>query len=407
MRTAGKLNDVRVRTAGAGTHGDGGGLYLAVKQGANGLTRSWLFRYSIGGRSHWIGLGAYPDISLQRARQKAQECRQQIYDGIDPLQRKRDQRAALRQQQHTKQAPTFAECAGAYVASHKGGWRGKRTGQQWVSTLRDYIYPVIGHLSADEINTEHVLAVLKPMWRTKPETATHVRGRIEQVLDYAKVLEHRSGENPARWRGHLDHLLPSRAKVAPVQHHPALAYRDVPAFMDALRRQENTAVKCLEFTILCACRSGEAIGARWSEINWETRTWTIPAVRTKQGREHRVSLSETTIRLLRSLLSDGEYVFPGWHGPQSPATRRALLERMDVAVTVHGFRATFSTWARECTSFPRELVEAALGHAVGDIVERSYQRGDALERRRELMATWGNYCTSTGAEVVQLRRASK
>jgi integrase len=406
MRTAGKLTDFRVRAAGAGTHGDGGGLYLAVKPGTAGLTRSWLFRYSIGGRGHWTGLGAYPDISLQRARQKAQECRQQLYDGVDPLKRKRDQRAALSQQSRT-QAPTFAECAAAYIASHEAGWRGGRTRQMWVCTLRDYAYPVLGHLAVDEIATDHVLAVLKPLWRTKTETATHIRGRIEQVLAYAKALKHRSGENPARWRGHLDHLLPPRAKVAPVQHHPALPYRELPAFMDTLRRQENTAAKCLEFAILCACRSGEAIGAVWSEIDWESHTWIIPAVRTKAAREHRVPLSEPAIRLLRSLPRKNEYMFPGrYGGPQSHATLRTLLERMNVAAAVHGFRATFSTWARECTSFPRELVEAALGHVVGDVVERSYQRGDALERRRELMAAWGNYCTSTGAEVVQLRRAS-
>jgi integrase len=406
MWTAGKLTDVRVRAAAAGTYGDGGGLYLIVKQGAARLNRSWLFRYSVSGRGHWTGLGAYPDISLQRARQKAQECRQQLYDGIDPLQHKRDQQATMRQQ-HAKNVPTFAECAAAYIASHEAGWRGRRTCQQWVCSLRDYAYPVLGHLSVDEITTDHVLAVLKPLWRTKTETATHVRGRIEQVLDYAKVLGHRSGENPARWRGHLDHLLPSRAKVAPVQHYPALPYREVPAFMDMLRQQENMAARCLEFTILCACRSGEAIGAVRSEIDWETRTWIIPAARTKQGREHRVSLSEPAIRLLRSLPREREYMFPGrYGGPQSHATLRALLQRMDAAATVHGFRATFSTWARECTSFPRELVEAALGHLVGDVVERSYQRGDALERRRELMATWGNYCTSTGAEVVRLRRAS-
>jgi integrase len=353
-----------------------------------------------------MGLGGYPDVTLARAREKAQDARRTISDGFDPLQRKRDRRAAL-SLRHTKRAPTFADCARAYIASHEAGWRGKRTSQHWIGTLRDHAYPTIGPLLVDEINTEHVLTVLKPLWRTKPETATQIRGRIERVLDYAKVLGHREGENPARWRGHLDHLLPSRAKVAPVQHHPALPYRELPAFMDTLRLQENTAAKCLEFTILCACRSGESIGALWSEIDWETRTWIIPASRTKQGREHRVSLSDPAIQLLRSVPREGESVFPGRHsGVQSAAALRRLMERMNAATTVHGFRATFSTWARECTSFPRELVEAALGHAVGDIVERSYQRGDALERRRELMATWGNYCTSTGAEVVHLRRAN-
>jgi hypothetical protein len=254
MWTAGKLNDVRVRAASVGTHGDGGGLYLAVKQGTAGLNRSWLFRYSIGGRSHWTGLGAYPDISLQRARQKAQECRQQLYDGVDPLQRKRDERAALRQR-YTKHTPTFAECATAYIASHEAGWRGKRTGQLWVRTLRDYAFPVMGRLSVDEIITDNVLTVLKPLWRTKPETATHVRGRIEQVLDSAKALGHRSGENPARWRGHLDHLLPARAKVAPVQHHPALPYRECRHSWMRCGSGKARQPKCLEFTILCACRS--------------------------------------------------------------------------------------------------------------------------------------------------------
>ena len=325
--------------------------------------------------------------------------------GLDPIKHKRDQRAALRQQ-HTKQAPTFAECATAYIASHEAGWRGKRTNQNWAGTLRDHAHPVLGRLSVDKVITEHVLAVLKPLWVTKPETAIHVRGRIERVLDYAKVLGHRSGENPARWRGHLDHLLPPRAKVAPVRHHRALHYRDVPAFMDMLRQQENPAAKCLEFTILCACRSGEAIGALWSEIDWEMRTWIIPAARTKAAREHRVPLGEPVIRLLRSLPHEGRYVFPGRNGPQSHATLLTLLKRMNAAAAVHGSRATFSTWARECTSFPRELVEAALGHVVGDVVERSYQRGDALERRRELMATWGNYCSNLRAEVIPIRAAA-
>jgi integrase len=325
--------------------------------------------------------------------------------GFDPLQHKRDQRAALRKQR-TKQAPTFGECAAAYVASHEAGWRGKRTSQHWIGTLRDHAHPVLGRLPVDEITTEQVRAVLKSIWVSKPETATQVRGRIEQVLDYARVLGHREGENPARWRGHLDHLLPPRARVAPVKHHRALHYREFPGFMDMLHQQDNTAAKCLEFTILCACRSGEAIGAVWGEIDSDARTWVIPARRTKAAREHRVPLSEAAIRLLRSLPREGEFVFPGRSGPQNHATLRALLKRMSASAAVHGFRASFSTWARECTGFPRELVEAALGHVVGDVVERSYQRGDALERRREVMASWGNYCTSTGAEVVQLRRAS-
>jgi len=248
-----------------------------------------------------------------------------------------------------------------------------------------------------------LLRVLQPIWLRKAETASALRGRIELVLGYAKALGYRAGENPAAWRDGLDHVLPARSKVAPVKHHAAMPYREVPAFIDRLHSADGMAAVCLRFTILTACRSAEAIGARWSEVNWETRTWVIPAARTKTHKEHRVPLSDMALDLLLSLPRGYEFVFPGRHGPQSHATLRALLKRTGDRVAPHGFRASFSTWARECTGFPRELVEAALGHAVGDIVERSYQRGDALERRRELMEAWARHCDRRSAEVVQLR----
>jgi integrase len=401
-KTTARLSDRNCRTAGVGKHHDGMGLYFAVRQGAAGVTKSWLFRYKFNGKSIWMGLGSYPAITLAQARRKTADARSLLADGEDPLWHKRAHRAAFSQRE-AKPVPTFAECATAYIASHEAGWRGQRTHANWTRTLRDYAFPVLGHLPVNAIDRQHVLQVLQPIWLSKPETAVSVRGRVELVLGYAKALGYCDGENPAAWRAGLDHVLPARAKVAPIRHYVAMPYREVQAFMDRLKRDDAIAAACVRFAILTACRSGEAIGARWSEIDWETRTWVIPAARTKTHKEHRVPLSEAVLELLRSSPHGTEYVFPGRYGLQSHSTLRALLKRMGCSVAVHGFRASFSTWARECTSFPRELVEAALGHAVGDVVERSYQRGDALERRRELMAAWASYIDRRSAEVVQLR----
>jgi integrase len=301
---------------------------------------------------------------------------------------------------------TFAECAAAYIAGHEGGWRSRRHHQQWVRTLEVYAYPILGDLPVSEVTREHVLKVLQPIWFSRTETAATLRGRIELVLSWAAYMGYRDGANPAIWRGGLDHALPSKRKVASVVHRPALAYAEVPAFIAELRQRDGMAGKCLEFLILTAVRAGEAIGAKWSEIDLQTRTWVIPRERTKKFREHRVPLSEAASALLARLPRQGEYVFVGYHGRVlSVASLRALLLRMGFAhqFCTHGFRASFSSWARETTSYPREIVEAALAHVVGDVVERSYARGDALERRRALMEAWASYCMAAPAKVVRLR----
>ena len=302
---------------------------------------------------------------------------------------------------------TFAECAAAYIAGHEGGWRSRRHHQQWVRTLEVYAFPIIGDLPVSEVTREHVLKVLQPIWLGKTETATALRGRIELVLSWAAVMGYRDGAtNPAAWRGGLDHVLPAKSKVAPVVHRPALAFEQVPAFIQQLRDRNGTASKCLHFLILTAVRAGEAIGAKWSEIDWRTSTWIIPRERTKKFREHRVPLCSAALALLEQLPRAGEHLFIGYHGRAlSVASFRALLLRMGLAhqFCTHGFRASFTSWAREMTSHPREIVEAALAHVVGNVVERSYARGDALERRRVLMEQWADYCNRQSAEVIALR----
>jgi integrase len=299
-----RLTDRNCRTAPAGKHHDGAGLYLSCRAGVAGITKSWLFRYKLNGKAVWMGLGSYPIVALAQARRKATDARVMLSDGRDPLQHKLAQRAALGRRE-AQPAPTFAECATAYIASHEAGWRGRRTHENWVRTLRDYALPILSDLPVSAIDRQHVLKVLQPIWLSKAETATQARSHIELVLGYAKALGHRDGENPAAWRDGLDHVLPARAKVAPVKHHTAMPYRDVPAFMDRLRVSDAMAAACLRFTILTACRTGEAIGAQWSESDWERHTWVIPAGRTKTNRDHRVPLSEGALDLLRSLPRDG------------------------------------------------------------------------------------------------------
>ena len=408
MQKLNRLSDRTVKTTfSPGKYHDGGGLYLVVTEGRTGINKSWSLRYSVGnGKHRYCGLGAFPLTSLAEARRKAADARRLLADGVDPILHKHDQRAALSQQQATK-ARTFAECAAAYIAGHEGGWRSGRHHRQWVRTLEMYAYPVVGDLPVADVTREHVLKILQPIWQTKTETAATLRGRIELVLSWAAYMGYREGANPAVWRGGLDHALPSKRKVAPVVHRPSLAYAEVPTFIAELRRRDGVAGKCLEFIILTAVRAGEAIGAKWREIHLQTRTWVIPRERTKTFKEHRVALSSAAVALLEQLPRTGEYVFIGYHGRVlSVASLRALLLRMGFAhqFCTHGFRASFSSWAREMTSHPREIVESALAHSVGDVVERSYARSDALERRRLLMEQWAVHCTAEpAAKVVQLR----
>lgn len=383
-----------------GRYSDGGGLYLVVsKSGA----KAWVFLYMRGGKRRELGLGALQDVPVADARTKAATLRAVLDKGGDP-QAERD-----RQRAEAAPAVTFKAAAEQYIAAHKAGWRNAKHAQQWENTLTTYAYPELGTLSVSAVGVGNVLKVLSSVWTEKPETAARVRGRIETVLDYAKARGWRSGDNPARWKGTLDHLLPARGKVRRVKHHPAMPYAQVPAFLVKLAAQEGSAALALRFAILTAARTGEVIGARWAEMDLEAATWTIPGERMKAGRDHRVTLNEAAAALLSELPRVGEHVFVGLQRgePLSNMALLMLLRRMEVeGVTVHGFRSSFRDWAAEQTNFPREVIEAALAHAPTDKVEAAYLRTDHFEKRRLLLAAWGRYCTAdTTANVVPLRAA--
>ena len=406
MAKIGRLTALKVaRAAIPGMYADGGGLYLQVT--VNGRNRepakSWIYRYMLRGRAREMGLGSLSAISLQEARARAGECRRQRHDGIDPIEARRAEReqAIL----DAGKALTFKEATRKYIDGHKAGWRNAKHAAQWESTLSTYAHPVIGALSVQAVDTTLVLKILEPIWTTKPETASRLRGRIESVLDWAKVRGYCKGENPARWRGHLDKLLPARSKVRRVEHHAALAYADMPDFMEALRQQEGTAARALEFTILTAARTGETIGATWGEIDMAEKVWIVPAGRMKAGREHRVPLSPRALAILQEMTptlgdADGQkqgeaFVLPGGKRgkPLSNMAFLMLLRRMERAdLTAHGFRSTFRDWAAERTNFPSEVAEMALAHTVGDKVEAAYRRSDLFDRRRRIMAEWAKFC---------------
>ncbi len=390
-----KLSDVGVRSEKLkpGRHSDGGGLYLNVSPTG---TKSWLFMWVRDGKRREMGLGAYPTVSLSRVRTKAAECRLAVSDGRDPIAEKRKEAE-----------PTFGECADRYIGSIKSEWRNAKHEYQWNQTLTDYC-KAIRDKRVSEIGTEEVLTVLKPIWQSKNETASRLRGRMERVLDFAKVKEWRTGENPAVWRGHLRNILPKRQKLQR-GHLSAMPYRDVPAFITMVRAAEALAARALEFTILTVSRSGEALGAKWPEIDFEKKLWTVPKDRMKDGQAHTVPLSDRATELLKRLLEArrNDFVFPGEkrNKPLSNMAMLMLLRRLKAAhLTVHGFRSSFRDWCGDETTFPREIAEAALAHKVGNEVERAYRRSDALEKRRKLMQAWANYCSNAKADnVVRLK----
>ncbi len=402
-----RLSSVNVaRRNKPGYYADGGGLYLRV---AAGGTKGWIFRFTRAGRTRDAGLGAYPTISLVKAREQAEQCRRLLAAGIDPIDARREERDAARIA--SARAMTFEDCAKAFIESHEAGWRNDKHKDQWRATLATYCYPIIGALPAEVIDTGLVLKVLEPIWASKPETASRVRQRVERVLSWAKVRGYRDGENPAQWRGHLDHLLPAKSKVRRVRHHAALPYGEVGAFMALLREVTSITARALEFLILTATRTGETLGARWDEIDLGARMWTIPAGRMKAGNEHRVPLPARAITILKMMaeIQQSEFVFPGAKQgrPLSQMSLTMLLRRMGRDhVTVHGFRSSFRDWAAECTSFPREVAEMALAHAVSDAVEAAYRRGDLFEKRRKLMGAWAAFCEreQTSAKVVLIKR---
>ncbi|MGJ8572801.1 MAG: tyrosine-type recombinase/integrase [Hoeflea sp.] len=371
----------KVESAEPGKHGDGRGLFLFVKPTG---ARSWVLRYQLNGRRRDLGLGAFPEVTLAKAREKALEARRLISEGSDPLST-RDKTKFL----------TFTDAASALIESKRSGWKNAKHAAQWSSTLNTYAMPKLGDLDVKVIETADVIAVLKPIWNEKPETASRLRQRIEAVLDYATAVGVRGGDNPARWRGHLDHLLPKPSKVRAVRHHAAIPYADADTFMAALSKREGVSARALAFTVLTAARSGEAREMRWKEIDLKNRMWIIPAERMKAAKEHRVPLSDSALRLLGERGSNNDLVFGSDTRPGksiSDMSMTAVLRRMKLdEITVHGFRSTFRDWAGETTGFPREVIEAALAHQLKDKAEAAYARGDLMGKRRELMAAWADF----------------
>jgi len=372
-----------------GMYADGDGLYLRVSPTGS---RSWLFRYRWRDKRRDMGLGSAETVSLAEARQKAGNARTDLSQGRDPIQARRQSEAAL-----VASSMTFKACAEAYIAAHHDGWRNAKHAAQWTATLEAYAYSVFGDLPVGEIDVSHVMRTLEPIWKDKTETASRLRGRIEAILDWARVRGYRSGDNPARWRGQLANLLPARSKVQQVRHHPALPYSDIGSFMKTLRIQEGEAARALEFLILTAARTGEVIGATWEEIDLAAATWVIPASRIKAGRDHRVPLSPPALKLLndQAKVQQSPWIFAGGKQgkPLSSNAMLALLRRMQrTDLTAHGFRSTFRDWAAERTNYPREIAEAALAHRIPDATERAYRRGDLFEKRTRLMAEWARYC---------------
>lgn len=406
-RAINRLSALQVKTAKLpGYYADGGNLWLQV---ARGGSKSWVLRYTLAGKAREMGLGSVSTFTLQDARDRAQAARKLLADGVDPIDAKRDAQQQARME--TSNRRTFASCAAAYVKAHEAGWKNAKHAAQWTATLETYAFPVIGEMLVCDVETAHVLRLLEPVWRTKAETASRLRGRIENILDWATVQKYRSGDNPARWRGHLDKLLPARSKVQKVQHHPALPWREMGAFMRELRGQQGTAARAVELIILTACRTSEAFNADWREIDLAQRTWTIPAVRMKAGKEHIIPLSDAAVSVLQAQAAahgmEG-YIFPGTRSgkPLSNMAGLMLLKRMGRAdLTVHGFRSAFRDWAGESTNHPREVIEHALAHQLKDKAEASYARGTLFEKRRVLMADWASYCArpAESGAVVPLR----
>jgi integrase len=420
-RKAEELTDKAVKALKApGLHWVGGvpGLALQINP-PNG--KSWVLRFSFGGRRHDMGLGPYDEVSLAKAREAARNARDQVRDGINPVERRK---AAVRAAAVVVEPPlTFRKAAEKYMDAHESSWKNAKHRGQWSATLEKYAHPVIGDLDVNEVALRHILDILEPIWTEKTETAKRVRGRIENVLDYAGARGQREGLNPARWRGHLDKLLAKPDRIRSVVHHPALPASKLGAFMRDLRDREGIGARALEFTILTAVRSNESRGARWSEIDLKAKTWVIPKERMKGqrqvAREHRVPLSEEAVALLKKVprIGEADLVFPASKGGElSDATLGAVIKRMNgpkpiwtdkagVPVVPHGFRSTFSDWASEHTAYSHEVREMALAHTIKNKAEAAYRRGDLFEKRRRMMTDWAKFCAqpARGGEVVAIR----
>lgn len=404
-----KLTALAVRKLGPGRHADGRGLYLFVRP--NG-SRSWTLRWSRDGKPREMGLGNTDVLTLAEAREAALEAQRDLHRGVDPI----DARRQVKQSRAAETGHTFERVAELFIASHQAGWRSAKHGDQWRATLKAYAFPTFGQLPVSAIDTGLIMRAIEPIWREKPETASRTRGRVEAVLDYATARGWRQGDNPARWRGHLAHMLPARAKVAAVQHHAAVPWREVSNVMAALESASGVGALATRFACLTAARSMEARGATWAEIDLAENVWTVPAERMKGGRPHRVPLSDDARDVLEQVrplaAKPTDLVFPGGRA-RRPLSDVALSKALHAAagtkgVTVHGLRSTFRDWAADHTAFPREIAESALAHINSDRVEAAYRRGDALEQRRRLMSAWADHCAQPVrpiGEVVPIRQA--
>lgn len=377
-----------------------GGVPGLCLQIAPSGARSWILRVTVGLKRRDMGLGAFPAVPLAKAYEKARSAREKIDKGIDPILTRDRARSQLLAEQ--AKAVTFQEAAGYFIDVKAAEWSNKKHLEQWTNTLKTYAFPVIGALHVQDVQDAHIMKILEPIWRTKTETATRIRNRIENVLDWATAKKYRTGVNPARWRGHLDKLLPAPRKTTPVEHHKAIPLDSAPGFYAALRLREGVAVRALEFLLLTAARSGEIRGATWAEFDQDKKVWTVPALRMKMKKEHRVPMNESTIRILNALpkMEGSEFVFPGLRGKElSDMTLSAVMRRMEVNAVPHGLRSTFRDWAAERSNFPSEMAEIALAHRVANNVEAAYRRGDMFEKRRAMMSAWADFLTASLLET--------
>ncbi len=390
-----------------GLHAVGGVAGLALNVAPSGA-RSWIFRCVVGLNRREMGLGGYPDVSLSQARNKARELRDKVNDGIDPIEERRTAKKQLRESQSKKL--TFDDAAKQFLATKKSEFKNKKHAGQWESTLKTYASPVIGNEYVSDIDINHIIRILEPIWFTKTETAKRLRGRIEKVLSWATVTKYRSGDNPARWMGHLDAVLPMPTKITKVKHHKAMPWQSIGSFISDLKKRDGISAKALQFLILTAGRSGEIRGANWDEIDFDSKMWIIPAERMKMDREHRVPLSKEALKLLESLNKDPEnnLLFPSNSGRiLSDMTLSAVLKRMKIDATVHGFRSCFRDWCAEYTNHPTAVAEMALAHTIGNKVEAAYRRGDLLAKRKNLMQDWAKFCNTAKmkGDVISIREA--
>jgi integrase len=390
-----------------GNYGDGGGLWLQVSKWQS---KNWVFRFTFDGKRREMGLGSCKDVDLADARILADSFRKMVRNGIDPIEARKAERTFQRAERMNSVA--FPFCAEKYIEAHRHGWKNVKHAQQWSNTLTQYAYPVFGETPVKHVDTTHILQILEPIWTIKTETASRLRSRLENVLDWATTHGYRVGDNPARWKGHLENLLPKPSKVRKVEHHAALPYPQMYSFIQALRQHDHVSALALEFLILTVARTSEVVAATWDEINLHEMIWTIPANRMKAQREHRVPLSSRCIEILHkaSNLRQSDFIFSGGRankGLSNAAMDKLLQVTMNYDCTVHGFRSSFRDWAGERTHYPSDLCEMALAHTIRNKTEAAYRRGDMLEKRRQMMNDWQKFCETaitTGSDIVPIRK---